>query len=120
VTALARRAPRVFRQLHTLVIHEPLASSWQESSSTVLPQPAPPWATAPAHAALRGSSTVSGRAAWLISFLEPSTPAWFKLAIDKKTMRTLELRMVAPAHFMHHLYSGFNSGFTIKPPAGHR
>jgi len=92
------------------------AARWQESSSTVLPQPTPPWITAPAHAALLGSTTIAGHPVWLISFLEPSTPAWFKLAIDKKTMRTLELHMVAPAHFMHHLYSGFNSGFTITPP----
>src|SRR5712692_3511980 len=93
-----------------------VGARWQESSTVVLPQPTPPWVTAPAHAALLGSSIVAGRPAWVISFLEPSTPAWFRLAIDKKTMRTLELRMVAPAHFMHHL----NSGFTIKPPAGHR
>ncbi len=160
-TALARRATHVFRRLHTLVIHERLASSptnfvvttwrleapdrlsyvirggsqavvvgarrwdradagarWQESSSSVLSQPTPPWITAPAHAALLGSGTIAGRRVWLISFLEPSTPAWFKLAIDKQTLQTLELRMVAPAHFMHHLYSGFNSGFTINPPTG--
>jgi copper transport protein len=91
---------------------------WQQSSSTDLPQPTPPWIMAPAHAALLGSSTVRGHAVWIVSFLEPSTPAWFKLAIDKKTMRTLELRMVAPAHFMHQRYSGFNNGFTIRLPPG--
>jgi copper transport protein len=157
-TALTRRATQVFRQLHTLVIHERLASSptnfvvttwhleapdrlsyairggsqavvvgttrwdptsaarWQKSSITALRQPTPPWITAPAHAALLGSNTIDGRPVWLISFLEPNTPAWFKLAIDKRTLRTLDLRMVAPAHFMHHRYSSFDSGFTIGSP----
>jgi len=158
-TALVRHATAVFRSLHSVVIHERLASSptaaltttwrleapdrlgyqikdgsqaivvgerrwdrtsasakWQESSTTTLPQPTPAWVAAPAQAALVGSGTVAGRPAWFVSFLEPSVPAWFRLAIDKQTLRTLELRMVAPAHFMHHRYSGFNSGPAITPP----
>jgi len=94
------------------------SAKWQESSTTTLPQPTAAWLAAPAHAALLGSGTVAGRPTWFVSFLEPSVPAWFRLAIDKQTLRTLELRMVAPAHFMHHRYSGFNSGPAITPPAG--
>jgi hypothetical protein len=59
---------------------------------------------------------LDGQSVWFVSFLQPSVPAWFRLAIDKQTLRTRDLRMVAPAHFMHHRYSGFNSGFRIVPP----
>jgi hypothetical protein len=36
--------------------------------------------------------------------------------IDKHTHRTLELRMTAAGHFMHHRYGPFNAPLTISPP----
>jgi len=49
--------------------------------------------------------------------VNPSTPAWFTVAIDRATYRPLRLRMTAAAHFMTHRYLEFNRPLTIEPPA---
>ena len=90
--------------------------TWQESTIDPLTVPTPTWGTAPAHAFLLGSSRAAGRPVWLASFVQPDVPAWFTIAIDKKTLRTLELWLVAPAHFMHHRYTRFNQRLGIVPP----
>ena len=89
---------------------------WVESSQTPLRQPTPTWGSAPARAALLGTGTVAGRPVWRISFVDPSVPAWYTASIDKRTRRTLELEMTAPAHFMRHVYSGFDAPLAIEPP----
>ena len=58
---------------------------------------------------LLGSATVAGRRVWLISFYDPSFGGFFQIWVDKKTMRTLQLTLIAAAHFMHHRYSDFNA-----------
>ena len=63
-----------------------------------------------------GTTRVDGRSAWLVSFYDAQIPAFFTIAVDKKTLHTLDLRMTAAAHFMHHRYSGFNAPVTIAPP----
>jgi hypothetical protein len=78
-------------------------------------QPAPFWvAVADAH--VLGSIPIGGGSAWRISFYDPKTPAWFEAVIDRRTMRTLDLRMVASAHFMHDSYSAFDARTRIRPP----
>ena len=91
---------------------------WQETpyDPLGLRQPAPYWETAPNQASLLGSGKVGSRVVWIVTFLQPSSPAWFTLSIDKATYRPLELRMVAPAHFMHHLYRDFNKAPLLQPP----
>lgn len=89
---------------------------WIGSPQLPVRQPTPTWASAPGRAALLGSGRVDGRAVWRISFVKPDVPAWFTLAVDKRTLRTLELSMVAPAHFMHHVYGGFDEPPSIRPP----
>ena len=89
---------------------------WVESPQLPVTQPTPTWSSAPGRAALLGSGRVNGRAVWRISFVETDVPAWFTVAIDKRTLRTLELQMIAPAHFMHHVYGGFNGPPSIRPP----
>ena len=89
---------------------------WVESPQTPLRQPTPTWGGAPTHAALLGSGTVGGRHVWRISFVDPSVPAWYTASVDKQTYRTLALRMTAPAHFMRHVYSGFDAPLSIVPP----
>jgi hypothetical protein len=89
---------------------------WQRSTTSPLQTPWVPWGTVPTRASLLGSKRVDGRAVWLVSFLDPGGPAWFELAIDKKTLQTHRLWLVTTAHFMHHRYSGFNRAFAIKPP----
>jgi hypothetical protein len=90
---------------------------WVESAQQPLRQPAPTWGTAPARADLLGGGWVDGRPVWRISFVDRSVPAWYTVAIDVRTGRALELDMTAAAHFMHHLYSGFDTPITIAPPA---
>ncbi len=91
------------------------AGKWQPSSQTPLRQPTPFWTSA-TDARVLGTTRVDGHAAWLVSFYDAHIPAFFTIAVDKKTLRTLDLRMTAAAHFMHHRYTGFNAPVTIAPP----
>lgn len=90
--------------------------SWVESPQLAVKQPTPTWGAAPGRATLLGSARVDGQPVWRISFVQPDIPAWFTVAIDKRTLRTLELRMIAAAHFMHHDYGGFDESPSIRPP----
>jgi hypothetical protein len=90
--------------------------SWQRSSQQPpLRQPVPLW-SAVRDAHVVGSGIVRGRPVWRVTFFDPRTPAWFTVALDKRTLRTLELRMVATAHFMHHVYGQFNEPLKLEPP----
>jgi copper resistance protein D len=89
---------------------------WIESAQTPLRQPTPTWGGAPKEAALLGSGKVGGRPVWRVSFVDRSVPAWYTLSIDKQTFRTLALRMTAPAHFMRHVYSGFDAPLSVERP----
>jgi hypothetical protein len=89
---------------------------WVESEQVpALTQPVPSWA-AVSNAHLLGSGTVAGRAVWIVSFYDPTIPAWFKVAIEKSTARTLATEMMATAHFMHDAYGSFNRARPITPP----
>jgi hypothetical protein len=48
--------------------------------------------------------------------LRPETPAWFTVVLDRQTLRTLDLRMITTAHFMHDVYGPFNQPFRLRPP----
>ena len=88
---------------------------WVESPQSPLTQPVPTWVTV-RDAHVLGTITVRGRPAWLVSFYDPVTPAWFTVAIDRATGRTLDVHMVATAHFMHDVYGAFDSTAPITPP----
>ena len=90
--------------------------SWQASPQSPIREPIPPWGTTPSRATLVGSARVSGRPVWVVSFADPSVPIWFTVSIDKQTYRTLDLRMVTAAHFMHQRYTAFNERVAIEPP----
>jgi hypothetical protein len=92
---------------------------WRESAQSPIQSVLPFWVTRPVNPHLLGSDTVAGRAVWVVSFVTPQVPAWFTIWIDKTTHRTLELRMTAAAHFMHHRYGPFNAPLTISPPRHH-
>jgi copper transport protein len=83
-----------------------------ESQTTTLPQPAPIWGTpvTNAHLLRRSGNRV------LVSFLNPSVPAWFEVWLDRRTLRPTELDMTAAAHFMHHTYSGYDAPRRVFPP----
>jgi copper transport protein len=83
-----------------------------ESQTTVLPQPEPIWGRPVTNAHLlqrRGTSE-------LVSFVNPSVPAWFSVWFDRRTLRPSSLEMTATAHFMHHTYSGYDAPRRVFPP----
>jgi hypothetical protein len=92
-------------------------SDWVESPQAPLEQPTPTWGTAPARATLLGRGVVDGRPVWRVSFVDRSIPAWYTIAVDRRTGRTLELEMTAAGHFMRHVYSGFDEPLSIVPPS---
>jgi copper transport protein len=85
---------------------------WIRSLSTLLPQPSPIWGTPITNARVLSRT----RNSVLVSFLNPSVPAWFVVRFDARTLRPRVLDMTATAHFMHHVYRGFNAPRRIFPP----
>ncbi len=85
---------------------------WIESPQTAeLRQPVPVWQSA------RDAHVVGEtKTAWRITFYDPRTPAWFEITVDKRTMRTLDLRMTTTAHFMHERYRAFDAPLSVRPP----
>jgi hypothetical protein len=88
---------------------------WVESPQSELTQPLPPW-TAVQDAHVLAAETFRGQPAWLISFFDPGTPAWFTAVIEQKTYHTLQTEMTTTAHFMHDVYGAFNTTPPITPP----
>ena len=88
---------------------------WQPSQQSPLRLPAAPWSRVQ-DARLLGSRVDRGRRVWLVSFLDPTIPAWFEIAIDKRTLRTLDSHMTAASHFMHDRYGSFDAPIRIRAP----
>ncbi len=88
-------------------------AAWQESTSTVLPQPLPPWGTRAANAYVLRTTPRRVTLSWF----DPGVPAWFTGTFDRATTRPIELRMTAAAHFMQQRYLAFDRGRRIVPPA---
>ncbi len=78
-------------------------------------QPLPFWQTE-SDVRVLGSATVARQSVWVVSFFDPETPGWFEAWISKRSYRTLELTMIALAHFMHHVYGPFDAPFRLHPP----
>lgn len=88
---------------------------WQESSQVPIRQPIPDWVEA-VDAHLLGTVSIRGKPAWRISFFDPGTPGWFTILVDKATLHTVDVRMVATDHFMHDVYGPFNAPIHITRP----
>ncbi|MFL5966681.1 MAG: copper resistance CopC/CopD family protein [Gaiellaceae bacterium] len=82
------------------------------STTTRLPQPEPAWEgpTRNAHLVARTADVD------IVSWLNPKIPAWFTVRFDRRTLRPRSLTMTAAAHFMHHVYMGFDAPRRIFPP----
>lgn len=78
--------------------------------------PQPSWGDVAVNAHVLGTARVDGRPVWVVSFANPTVPAWFTTWIDRTTYRTLRLRMTAAAHFMFHRYVEFDRPLAIRPP----
>jgi hypothetical protein len=89
---------------------------WKQSSQSPLRQPIPPWVGV-TDAYVVGKTTSDGHPALVVTFFDPKVPAWFRLVVDHKTNRTLDLRMVATAHFMHDRLHSFDAVPPIRPPS---
>jgi len=90
---------------------------WRRSQQLpALRVPQPAWGSWATNAYVLGTASVGGRPVWVVSFANPSTPAWFTAEIDRATYRPLRLRMTAAAHFMAHDYVAFNRRLRIRPP----
>jgi hypothetical protein len=94
-----------------------LGAPWRRSQQIpALDVPQPTWGDVATNAHVLGTGLVDGRPVWIVSFANPTTPAWFTASIDRRTYRTLRLRMTAAAHFMRHRYLAFDRPVTIRPP----
>jgi len=82
---------------------------WVESPQTPIRVPAPFWGRRARNAYLVGP--------YELTFFDPQVPAWFRLKVDPQTWRPLRLHMVAAAHFMTDVYSGFNRAVVVSPPS---
>jgi hypothetical protein len=95
------------------------SAPWRRSEQLpALRVPQPAWGSVATNARLLGTGRVDGRPAWVVSFANPTTPAWFTVWIDRDTYRPLQLRMTAAAHFMFHRYLEFDRPLRIVPPTG--
>jgi copper transport protein len=92
---------------------------WSRSALQPLSQPVPDWRQA-LDASLLGTGTVDGRPVWRVSFRDPTVPAWFEVAIDRRTSRPLRVHMIAAAHFMERDWGAFDDPVSIRPPSALR
>jgi hypothetical protein len=90
---------------------------WRRSQQLpALRVPQPAWGLRATNAYLLRDGRVDGRPVWVVSFANPTTPAWFTAWIDRATYRPLRLRMTAAGHFMTHRYVAFDRPLKITPP----
>ena len=84
------------------------------------PEPVPFWPRRFTDAHVVRIARVHGDRVWVVSFLDPVTPAWFKLWVDRRTYQTLRLEMIATAHFMRNRMGGFDAPIAVEAPGNNR
>jgi hypothetical protein len=96
-----------------------VGGGWKRSfQNPPLVMPSPPWGDGAYDVSLLGGGRLDGRAVVRFSMFEPTTPAWYTVTLDRKTLRTLDVSMTAAAHFMRDRYVAFNAPRSIRPPVG--
>jgi hypothetical protein len=83
------------------------AARWQRAAQDPVDVPGPDWRR-PVDASLLRPGVVS--------FRDPTIPAWFEVSLDRRTGLPLRERMVAPAHFMDRRYGRYGAALRITPP----
>jgi hypothetical protein len=92
---------------------------WRESpQNPPVREPVPFWPPRFTDAHLLRLARVHGDPVWVVSFLDPATPAWFKLWVDRRTYQTLRLEMIATSHFMRNRMGRFDAPIAVEPPGG--
>ena len=76
-----------------------------------LPQPATQWQVSTNARVLSRTGT-----ALVVSFADPTIPAFFTLTLNPRTLRPRVLQMTAAAHFMRDRYTSFSPVREIHPP----
>ena len=85
---------------------------WVASPQTPLRIPALPWI-----GPLTNFQIIAAdRTTWTVAFLDRSTPAWFRVRIDRHTGRLMSFAMTAAAHFMADEYLAYDGKVVIRPP----
>ena len=74
------------------------------------------WSTYARHVFLLGERSEHGRAVSVIGLMDPGTPTWWQLTIDRKTKRVLHDQVITYGHFDTERYSAFNAPLEISPP----
>jgi hypothetical protein len=96
-----------------------VGAGWKRSlENPPLVMPSPPWAAGAYDVTLLGGGRLDGHAVVRFSMFEPTTPAWYTVTLDRRTLRTLNVSMTATAHFMVDHYVAFNAPRQIRPPVG--
>jgi copper transport protein len=91
----------------------PRRGAWVASPQQPIPQPEPVWGGSVSNAYVLEAT----RSTYVVSFLNPTGPAWFTISFDRRTLLPQTMSMTASAHFMSHRYRGFNAPLRIKPPS---
>ena len=86
-------------------------AAWTESAQTQLPQPATQWSQI-ANVNVVAADTQTKT----LTFLDPTTPAFFEVVVDAQTLLPRSVHMTAAAHFMLDRYIRFNAPRAIVPP----
>jgi copper transport protein len=74
------------------------------------------WTTYARYVYLLTERRQRGRPVVIVGLMDPGTPAWWRLTIDRRTHRVLEDRLVTYGHFMTQRFSAFNRPLRIEPP----
>jgi hypothetical protein len=78
----------------------------------ILPQPTAPWGKEWRDVRVLSSTPRQV----ILSWVDPSVPAWFTARFDRATARPVDLHMTAAAHFMRHRYVAYDTPVRIAPP----
>jgi hypothetical protein len=52
----------------------------------------------------------------VLALADPGTPAWWRLWIDRRTLRVTRSRLITTAHYMTQRFFGFNRPLDIRAP----
>ena len=94
---------------------ESATGPWMKTTQEPVRVPATDWRVV-RDASMLGTARRDGRAVDLVSFYDPTVPAWYEGEVDRQTRLPLRMQMTAAAHFMTHAYGAFNAPLEILPP----
>ncbi len=85
---------------------------WVASPQEPLHIPALPWSGPITNAHILSEDSTG----WTVAFIDRSTPAWFRVRIDRSTGRLGSFGMTAASHFMRDAYLAYDGKVNIQPP----